>query len=260
MVNLFNRREAVKTIGFGTLGVMASSSIMCRRKPQHIITLSYDDGFEKSSIKTAEIYEKYGLSACINVIASAHLKPFGSLDAYQVQQVGDFELWNDLQRRGHEIMPHSYKHANLPELPLEEAKGLIRKCMDVFNEELEGFVEEESIYNFAYNASNTAIEEWLGDRVRAFRTGGGAINPFPDEGMKKLTCTSYGPGNIDQHLEETINNFLEGPSGWLIYNTHGLDEEGWGPVSSSYLDELLDRLTQINNVAVLPVAPALDLA
>jgi hypothetical protein len=35
-------------------------------KKRHIVTLSFDDGFRKSSIKTAEIYEKHNLSACIN--------------------------------------------------------------------------------------------------------------------------------------------------------------------------------------------------
>ena len=32
------------------------------QKKRHIITLSFDDGFKKSSIKTAEIYEKHRLS------------------------------------------------------------------------------------------------------------------------------------------------------------------------------------------------------
>jgi peptidoglycan/xylan/chitin deacetylase (PgdA/CDA1 family) len=259
MVKLFTRRKVIKTLGLGSAGVLASSVSACRSKPTHIITLSFDDGFEKSSIRTAEIYEKYGLSACINVIASKHLMQGELTDEYHTWPAGDFKLWNDLKKRGHEIMPHSYRHANLTELPLGEAKNLIIKCMDMFREELEGFVEGESIYNFAYNASNKAIEEWLEPRVRAFRTGGGAVNPFPFEGMKRLTCTSYGPDNIDNHLEETINQFLEGPSGWLIYNTHGLDEEGWGPMSSVYLDELLDRLTRLDAVAVLPVVPALDL-
>jgi hypothetical protein len=41
-------------------------------KPKrHIVTLSFDDGFKKSSIKRAQIYEKHKLSACINVVASA---------------------------------------------------------------------------------------------------------------------------------------------------------------------------------------------
>jgi len=260
MKTLYTRRETVKLLGLGTMAMFTSSSFGCKSKPTHIITLSFDDGFRKSSIRTAEIFEKYGLSACINVIASAHLTQFESPNEYHELPVGDFELWNDLKKRGHEIMPHSYKHANLTEMPLEEAKNLVLKCMDMFNQELDGFVEEESIYNFAYNASNKAIEDWLAPRVRAFRTSGGAVNPFPFACMKRLTCTSFGPENIDKHLEETINNFLEGPSGWMIYNTHGLDDEGWGPMSSGYLDELLDRLTHMKGVAVLPVADALDLA
>ena len=254
------RRQAIKNISLGTAGLLCGPSIMKLRNKRHIITLSFDDGFKKSSIKTAEIYEKYGLSACINVIASAHMNQFELPNEYHKWPVGDFDLWNELKSRGHEIMPHTYEHQNLTEVSFDKAKELILKCLDVFNEELDGFVTKESVYNFAYNASTPEIEEWLITQVRAFRTGGPAVNPLPYEGMARLTCISHGPENIDSHLEETINNFLEGPSGWLVYNTHGLDDEGWGPMSSGYLDELLDRLTGMKNVKVLPVVPALNLA
>lgn len=83
------------------------------------------------------------------------------------------------------------------------------------------------------------------------------MNPLPYTGQVKLTCTSHGPENIDKHLSDTINSFLDGPSGWLIY-THGLDNEGWGPMSSSFLDELLDRLINNGTVEVLPAGKALD--
>jgi len=255
----YTRRQAIKNISLGTAGLLCGSSFIPVTGNRHIITLSFDDGFKKSSIKTAEIYEKYGLSACINVIASAHMNQFELPNEYHKWPVGDFDLWNELKSRGHEIMPHTYEHRNLTEMPLDKAKELILKCLEVFNEELDGFVANESVYNFAYNASTPEIEEWLVTQVRAFRTGGSAVNTLPYEGMARLTCTSYGPENIDSHLEETINNFLEGPSGWLIYNTHGLDDEGWGPVSLGFLDELLDRLTRMKNVKVLPVLPALNL-
>ena len=228
-----------------------------RVDPTHIISLSFDDGFRKSSIRTAEIYEKYSLSASMNVIASAHKKAFGLPNEYHAWQVGDFDLWNDLQSRGHEIMPHSYRHANLTELPLAEAEQLILKCLDVFSEELNDFEAKASIFNFPYNASNAELEDLLKPLVRAVRTGGSAVNELPYRDQFRLTCTSSGPDNIDKHLDQTIDRFLERPSGWLIYNTHGLDDEGWGPVSSSYLDELLSRLTQMDHVAVLPVGKAL---
>jgi peptidoglycan/xylan/chitin deacetylase (PgdA/CDA1 family) len=257
-INFSSRRTALKFLGLGSAWLMTGANLSCTNSPKHIITLSYDDGFEKSSIKTAEIYEKYELSACINVIATGHMKQFELPNEYHKRPAGDFALWNELKSRGHEIMPHSYRHQNLKRVPLDEAKQLILKCLDIFNEELEGFESKESIYNFAYNASTPEIEGWLATQVRAFRTNGLAVNPLPHEGMKKLTCISHGPENIDLHLEESINNFLEGPPGWFIYNTHGLDDEGWGPISSGFLDELLDRLTKMKNVEVLSVADALD--
>lgn len=255
----FTRRDAIKALGLGSAFLATGACLSCNAKRRHIITLSFDDGFKKSSVQTARIYEKYGLSASINVIASAHENQFELPNEYHAWPVGDFDLWNELKSRGHEIMPHTYKHADLTQLPLVEATELITRCFNVFSEKLDGFEAANSIYNFAFNASTPEIEQWLVSRVRAFRTGGGAVNPFPYEGQYRLTCTSQGPENIDSHLEKTINEFMEGPSGWLIYNTHGLDDEGWGPLSSVFLDELLDRLTISETAEVLSVTQALDL-
>lgn len=253
-----NRRQAIRAIGLGSALLASGALASSLSKKRHIVTLSFDDGFEKSSIKTARIYEKYGLSASINVIATAHMKKFELPNEYHAWPAGNFDLWNELQSRGHEIMPHTYRHANLTELPFEEATELILKCFEVFSNQLEGFKLDEAIYNFAFNASTPEIEEWLTSRVRAFRTGGDLINPLPFKGQSKLTCISQGPENIDRYLDRLISEFLAGPSGWFIFNTHGLDDEGWGPVSSSFLDELLGKLVEHKTAEVLSVTQALD--
>ena len=201
--------------GIGTASLAAMGTLISceedRKKKTHIVSLSFDDGFMKSSIRTAEIYEKYKLSACINVIASAHENQFELPSEYHSWPVGDFELWNDLQSRGHEIMPHSYRHANLTEMPIGEAGQLILLCFDIFSRELNGFKPEESIFNFPFNASNTELEALLKPMVMAVRTGGPAVNQLPHNDQFKLTCTSSGPENIDEHLDQTINEFLELP-------------------------------------------------
>ena len=255
-----DRRQAAKILGLGSAALLANGCTTKNSQDTHIITLSFDDGFEKSTRKTVEIYEKYGLRACINVIATAHQRDFQLPNEYHRWPAGDFEMWNDLKSRGHEVMPHSFKYVNLQQVSLEEAKELILKCLDVFAENLDGFKAEESIYNFAHNASTPDVEEWLKTKVRAFRTGGLAVNPWPFNGMARLNCISKGPENIDHFLEKEINTFLSGPPGWFIFNTHGLDDEGWGPITSGFLDELLDRLTSTSGVNILPVAKALDLA
>lgn len=245
------RRSFVKALG---LSALAGAT---RKSRTHVVTLSFDDGFRKSSIVTAEIFEKYGLAACINVIATAHHDTFVPPDDYHRHPVGDFELWNDLVARGHEVMPHGYRHQNLTEVPLPEAGDLIMRCLDYFAESLSGFDQREAIFNFPYNASNPAIEEWLSSRVKAFRTGYAQINPLPHAGQKKLICSSHGPGNIDAFLTREIRRFLASSGGWLIFNAHGLDGEGWGPLSSCCLDELLSELTETDSVLVIPAGHAL---
>lgn len=257
---LHTRRDFIATAGtMATTLALSNWSGGAEKSPnekRHIVTLSFDDGFKKSSIATAEIYEKHGLSACINVVASAHMKSFRPPDYHNVPR-GDFGLWNELQARGHEIMPHSYKHANLRQAPFEEAKDLILRCLDVFSKELKNFNPKQAVYNFAYNASTPEFETWLPTQVRAFRTGGGAINPLPHKDQVKLTCTSFGPGNCEHAIDREIDRMLARESGWLIFNTHGLDGEGWGPIRASYLERLLERLLALPTVDVLPAGEAL---
>jgi len=225
---------------------------------RHIVTLSFDDGFKKSFLHIAKIYEKYKLSACLNVIATGHEATFQPPGEYIAgSKRGDFGLWNELKQRGHEVMPHTYRHTNLRQVPFAEATDLISRCLDVFAAKLKGFDPKKAIYNFAYNASTPKLEDWLTGRVRAFRTGGDAINRWPYPGQVKLTCTSFGPGNCEHAINREIEKLLARPTGWLIFNTHGLDNEGWGPIRAVYLDRLLDRLTHTDSVAVLPAAGAL---
>lgn len=257
----YHRRQLLKTMGAGAVA-LTTTPLFNWLNPfgtnkKHIITLSFDDGFKKSSLLTAEIFEKHKLTACINVIATGHLNTFQIPDEYQVTEKGDFVLWNELKARGHEIMPHGYKHANKAQMPLQNAKDLIKSCLDYFSKHLTDFKPQNAIFNFPYNSSTPELEAWLSDQVLALRTGGPGINPLPYKGQKKLTCSAFGPGNTEAFLDQEIKKLLELSSGWLIYNTHGLNGEGWGTMSAEYLDRLLDRLTSIDSVAVLPAGKVL---
>ena len=223
----------------------------------HVVTLSFDDGFERSSIRTAEIFERHGLVAELNVVAAGHLGEV--TDTWHRRwRTGDFELWNALKARGHVVMPHGYRHANKAELSLAEAQDLIERCLETFEAELEGFDASQASFAFPYNRSTPALEAWLARRVRAFRTRGDAVMPLARPGQQRVTCISFGPDRCDEHLVSTVESFLAGPSGWLCYNLHGLDDEGWGPVGAGTLERLLERLVA-RGVEVVPITAALDL-
>lgn len=252
-----HRRDFISVAGAAAAAGLSQSIQAAGESRLHIVSLSFDDGFRKSFIRIAEIYEKFGLSGCFNIVASAHLPGNRVRDDYMKQeQFGDFVLWNELQDRGHEIMPHGYQHAHLADLPLPEAQDLILRCLDMFTEELRGFDRKKAVFNFPYNQSSPELEAWLPAHVMAFRAHGGMLNPLPGPQTFKITTGGWGPDNAEKHVDETVDRLLALPSGWMVYNLHGLDEEGWGPITPAFLERLLARLRQIDSVRIVPTARA----
>ena len=156
-------------------------------------------------------------------------------------------------------MPHSWDHSNLTKMPLEQAKEDIEKCLHYFGENLERFKASDAVYNFAFNASTPELEQFTLTKVRAVRThGDSAINPIPVTSNKvRLGCRSYGPNNADKWVEQQVNDFLASSGGWLVLNLHGLDEEGWGPISTQYLKDLLNRLVKLDFLDIMPAGEVL---
>ena len=252
------RREFIAAIGTAALAAIPAHRLSGASSKQHIVSLSFDDGFRKSFLRIAEIYEKFSFSACFNIIASAHLPGNLVRDDYMKQELfGDFGVWNELQDRGHEIMPHGYRHAHLASLPLAEAKDLILRCLEVFAKELRGFDAKKAVFNFPYNQSSPELEEWLPSVVMAYRTMGEIVNSVPGPNTVKVTTGGWGPDNAEKHLDANVEKLLAQPTGWMVYNLHGLDEEGWGPIRPGYLEKLLGRLREIESVRILPTGRAL---
>ena len=253
-----NRREFI--LQSTLVGMGLPFGIKCIPGQAHWLTLSFDDGFKKSFYRIAGIHEQFGLQACLNVIASGHLPGFKKVDQWILPELmGDFDDWNTLKSRGHEIMPHTWEHLNLTKVPEALAKENMRKCFDYFEEHLEGYDPTYAVYNFAFNASNPELEDFALQRVRAVRTAGWVIlkdqtaNPIPTQQTNlRLGCWSQGPDYCDTFVEEHIQQFLNSPGGWLILNLHGLDDEGWGPLHPAFLEELLARLTQVPTLAIKP--------
>ena len=254
-----HRKTFLKTTILGSI-TTSIYPLIFKEDKTHILTLSFDDGFRKSFLKIAEIYEGFGLKACLNVIASGHLPDFKQVDDWILPELmGDFNDWNQMVERGHEIMPHSWKHLNLTKQPLNEAIELILKCLEYFENNLDGYSNNDAVFNFPFNASTPELETFVLSKVRALRSSGESpVNGIPTKSLPlSLACGSRGPKNIDAWVQNQIDTFLTAPGGWLILNLHGLDDEGWGPISTTFLVDLLKKLSTKSTLEILPAGVVL---
>src|SRR4051812_42979992 len=91
------------------------------------IGIIFDDGFAKSTLTTAKLFEQYKLPAYFAVLAEP--KDFSPNIVK-----GDFGLWNELQSRGHVVYPHGFTHTKLSEIPHQQAVDELKRCLDTFSE------------------------------------------------------------------------------------------------------------------------------
>jgi len=223
-----------------------------------LLTLSFDDGFAKSFRLVADIHEEFGLKANLNVIAGTDLPGYTAADRYHNAKVGGWDLWNELAARGHDVSAHSLDHANYARLPLDEAKRRIDLCVEIFEANLKGYKAAANVFAFPFNSSNEDVEDHVLAKFRGLRTSGPGINPMPSPSLRRLTCSSFGPGNCEEHLDHCIAELLKRDSGWLVYNTHGFDDEGWGPIAPGYLRELYAKLAKPDSgISVVTLGPVL---
>ncbi|MFD2256910.1 polysaccharide deacetylase family protein [Luteolibacter algae] len=208
-----------------------------------LASLVFDDGFEKSCLKIARIFEERNLHTTFAVLAN----PCGFLDEFPK---GNFTLWNELQKRGHSIHPHGYDHSDLTKITFAEACSKIDACLAYFEQHLSGFNPKEVTYHLTYNRSTPEIDAYLLDNVRAIRTCGS--HGLPGDGLlysgqlsrRSLTCSWHGPDFCDEHLLEKLVAAAASEAPGFLYMLHGLEDEGWGPISEASLARALDFIIE----------------
>jgi peptidoglycan/xylan/chitin deacetylase (PgdA/CDA1 family) len=197
------------------------------------VGLIFDDGFARSTLRTAEIFESFGLRAVFAVLADP--RNF-------VEGCGDWAMWNELQRRGHIIQPHGLTHAKLTELSPADALDHVRQCLDSFSDHLEGFDPKQAIYAFTYNTPTRETVEWLLPRVRAVRVGGDPLLSEQDLASRVWRSQTDGPGDPYGNCAHYLNLAARKRPAAMFYCLHGLDGEYWGATSADNLRRILERI------------------
>ncbi|MEM6884243.1 MAG: polysaccharide deacetylase family protein [Verrucomicrobiota bacterium] len=216
------------------------------------VSFIFDDGFTKSCLQVAEIFEARNLSATFAVLVDHE----GFMPDFPK---GDFKLWNELLERGHEIHPHGWDHSDLSQIPFDEATQKIDDCLNYFTENVTGFQAASTVYHLTYNRSTPEVDAYLLERVKAIRTTG--PEGEPGDGLstadslssRQFGCAWQGPDHCDGHLRASLKTAASSDAKHFCYMLHGLDDEGWGPIHRDALEDILDSIQNSDQLVYTPI-------
>lgn len=210
------------------------------------VGLIFDDGFARSSLATAALFEEFNLAAVFAVLAEPR-------DFAPKFIKGDFALWNELQSRGHVIQPHGYTHAKLTEIPFDAAVNQMERCLATFTEKLDGFDAKRAVYCHTYNCGNPALNAWLQPRVHAIRQDGTGFHSQREIDSKIWHSTAIGPHDPGDELLSLLDRVARERPHTFLFSLHGADGEAWGAIALDKLRRVLNRIVTDEALEYWPV-------
>ncbi len=211
----------------------------------------FDDGFEQSAEKIRAIFETRGISACFCVLSA----PQETKDvAIRGAKIASWDFWRDAVAAGHEVAPHGHAHEMYAALEPDAARTSIDACFGIFSRELDGFDAAQSIFHLPYLRAPQELMTWLSSRTLGVRTAISGTGRNETRNLKRggpIECMAYGPDQVAEAWNHRLDAFSK-ETGWLVLAFHGLDDEGWGPVSSDDLARIVDRTLAMSDVVLPP--------
>ena len=229
---------------------MADDAIFPNGK-RFAVTFSIDDGFWKSTQTFLPLFDRYGFKATFNLVTSwITPKKADVNDEYnQGTTHGTWTDWKTVLDAGHEIGSHSMTHPHLPQLPPNEIKRQLLYSKRRIAKRLG--LSGSKTFALPYNDSSGEVREWIGKYYIAAREGTrtGEINE--PGSIDFLAVRSWWPLQHQplSDITDRIDRARE-MNGWLVIGLHGMNGEGWHPITTEKMTGTLEYLSKMDNVWV----------
>lgn len=215
------------------------------------VTFSIDDGFWKSTQEFMRLFDPYGFKATFNLVTDwITPKQSGVGDEYNRDAShGTWTNWKTVLKQGHEIGSHSMTHPHLPKLSGEEIKRELLYSKRRIKEELK--LWGPKTFAFPYNDTSPEVQKILGRYYLAARVGTqtGEINePGKIDFLQIRSWWPLSPAPLEEIVAK-IDRARE-MRGWLVIGLHGMNGEGWNPITTEKMSGVLAHLAKQKDVYV----------
>lgn len=191
---------------------------------------TFDDGYA-SSATIATIFENRGLRATFYIIPG-------------IIQDSGWSFWRGLQNKGHEIGNHSMTHSiDMGDASLSDQvlRTEITDAQDVLELRLGPRPRTFAFPWHSYTDKALQIAESTHFSVRKMHTGEGNYEfAFFDQDHSGTLAEQL--SIVNGQLQDVVNQ-----GGWFVAGGHGVDGDGWSPVTSKFLQDHLNFAKQFSS-------------
>lgn len=192
---------------------------------------TFDDGYP-SSTKIADIFERHGARATFYVVAGT------------VAATTGWDFWRAIAARGHEIGNHSMTHSiemNNPALSLQTLETEITGAQRLIEQQL-GIRPQTMAFPWHLHDSRALeIARRTHFSVRKLDIGESNYEfAFFDTEHEPTLPLALARANAQ--LAKIVNE-----DGWMVAGGHGVDGDGWSPVTSQFLEDHLAYAAQFSS-------------
>lgn len=212
-LNQFANNNSKKTDDNNSLNLIK----ICKWKndARTCVNFSFDDGC-RTSKQISEIFDLYGYKCTFFVITNSL----------------DIDSCLHIIKHGHEIGNHTYSHANLASIDTGQVEFQIRKG----NEQIE---KKLGVKCVSLAEPFTELNDFVLSKIFKYNLFNRSRSEYPT--IKHVFLPLYFFNNINNLMEKIKTGIKSGNI--LQIAGHGLNDDGWKPVSTEYLKEVLDSIT-----------------
>ena len=206
-----------------------------------LVSITFDDGFRGAAETAMPILDRHGLAATFYVV-TGWVEPMRApvSDPFNAHRShGDWAFWQEVVTHGHEVGSHGFSHVNATGrkarlLPWMVPQEIARSAADLRRHlPASGFT-----MSMPWNMTTRASETHVRRLFSACRLGGSQVEYNLIDDLHPFALRSWAPG--PQHgwdaYARAIDDLPDG--GWLIFQFHSFDDEGWEPISPRLFDQL----------------------
>jgi peptidoglycan/xylan/chitin deacetylase (PgdA/CDA1 family) len=233
-----------------------------RNARERLVSITFDDGFRSAAEAATPILERFCYAATFYLV-TGWVKPERARisEAYNVGRChGDWPFWQNVSLRGHEIGSHGFSHMNARGKVAAVAPWLLTRDIRRSFEDIRRQVpHDEYTISMPWNASSAISQRAASAYFSGCVAGDSAVRYNNLSDLDRYSVQAWAPES--SHAQEDYRIAIEGipDRGWLVFQFHSFDQEGWEPITTSHLAWMCELLKR-SDVCVTTVRDALQRA